>query len=79
MNYIAEKGMAESAGIPEVAIGRVDVSAAESGISLKLQLLPLLAQNAEKELELINVMDQFHHDITTMWLPGYETETFWQR
>ena len=76
MNYIAEKGMAESAGIPEVAIGRVDVSAAESGISLKLQLLPLLAQNAEKELELINVMDQFHHDITTMWLPGYETETF---
>ena len=76
MNFIGEKGLAESAGIPEVAIGRVDVSSAESGIALKLQLMPLLAQNAEKELEMINVMDQFHYDITTMWLPAYEKEIF---
>lgn len=76
MNYIGEKGLAESSGIPEVAIGRVDVSSAESGIALKLQLLPLLSQNSEKELEMINIMDQFHYDITTMWLPAYEKETF---
>lgn len=76
MNYIGEKGLSESAGIPEVAIGRVDVASAQSGIALKLELLPLLTANAEKELELINVIDQLFHDIITAWLPGYEKETF---
>ena len=71
-----EKGLYEAAGIPEVAIGRVDVSVAESGISLKLQLMPLLAANAEKELHMITILDQMFHDITTMWLPAYELETF---
>lgn len=75
MNYISD-GMAEASGTPQVAIGRVDVAVAESGISLQLQLMPLIAQNAEKELELINVLDQLFFDITTMWLPGYEAEQF---
>jgi hypothetical protein len=76
MNYIAEKGLSESSGIPEVAIGRVDVASAQSGIALKLELLPLLSANAEKELELITVIDQLFYDITTQWLPAYEEETF---
>jgi hypothetical protein len=75
MNYLDDH-MAESCGVPQIAIGRVDVAVAESGISLQLQLMPLIAQNADKELELINVMDQMFHDITTMWLPGYEPEQF---
>ncbi|AZS12543.1 portal protein [Mycobacterium phage DrLupo] len=72
MRWIDEKGIAEGSGTPEVAIGRVDVTSAESGISLELQLKPLLAANEEKELELIVVMDQMLHDIATMWLPAYE-------
>lgn len=76
MNWMDEKGMAESSGIPEVAIGRVDVQAAESGISLKLQFMPLLAQNSEKELHLINLLDQLFYDITSQWLPAYEPEMF---
>ena len=75
MNYISDS-MAEASGTPQVAIGRVDVAVAESGISLQLQLMPLLAQNAEKEMELVNVLDQMFYDITTMWLPGYEPEMF---
>lgn len=75
MNYIND-GMTEASGTPQIAIGRVDVAVAESGISLQLQLMPLLAQNAEKELELITVLDQMFFDITTMWLPGYEPEQF---
>lgn len=75
MQYIND-GMAEASGTPQIAIGRVDVAVAESGISLQLQLMPLLAQNAEKELELVNVLDQMFFDITTMWLPGYEPEQF---
>lgn len=76
MNFIDEKGLSEASGTPAVAIGRVDVAVAESGISLQLQLMPLLAQNAEKEQELIVVLDQMFHDITTMWLPAYEPEFF---
>ena len=76
MNYIDEKGLCEASGTPQIAIGRVDVGVAESGISLQLQLMPLLAQNAEKEQELIVVLDQMFFDITTMWLPAYEPELF---
>lgn len=76
MTFIDEKGLSEASGTPEVAIGRVDVAIAESGISLQLQLMPLLTANAELELEMINVIDQMFHDITTMWLPGYEVEVF---
>ena len=76
MSFIDEKGLSEASGTPEIAIGRVDVSVAESGISLQLQLMPLLAQNAEKEEELVTVLDQMFHDIATMWLPAYEPEMF---
>lgn len=76
MNFIDEKGLSEASGTPAIAIGRVDVAVAESGISLQLQLMPLLAQNAEKEQEIITVLDQMFYDITTMWLPAYEPELF---
>lgn len=72
MTFMDEKGLSESSGTPAVAIGRVDVATAESGISLKLQLMPLIAQNEEKELEFIQVLDQMFHDLTNMWLPAYE-------
>ena len=76
MNFIDEKGLSEAAGVPATAIGRVDVNTVQSGISLKMEMMPLLAANAEKELEMIVVLDQLFHDITTMWLPAYETEAF---
>lgn len=76
MNFIDEKGLSEASGTPEIAIGRVDVAVAESGISLQLQLMPLLAQNAEKEQELIVTLDQMFFDITSMWLPAFEPEMF---
>ena len=72
MTFMDEKGLSESSGTPAVAIGRVDVAVAESGISLNLQMMPLLAQNAEKELEFITVIDQMFYDIVNMWLPAYE-------
>ena len=71
-----EKSITESAGTPEIAIGRVDVSIAESGIALQMQMMPLLAQNATKELEIVTALDHFHHDLTTQWLPAYESESF---
>lgn len=76
MSFMDEKGLSESSGTPEVAIGRVDVQTAESGISLKLQLMPLIAANAEREENICNVLDQFFYDLVHMWLPAFEPETF---
>lgn len=72
MNWIDEKGMSESSGTPAVAIGRVDVATAESGIALKLQMDPLLAANQERELPIYITMDRLHHDLVNMWIPAYE-------
>ena len=76
MDYISDKGLSEAAGVPALAIGRVDVTAVQSGIAMKMELMPLIAANAEKELEYVTILDQMFHDITTMWLPAYESETF---
>lgn len=72
MVFMDEKGLSEAAGVPAVAIGKVDVQVAESGISLQLQLDPLIAANADRELNIIVTMNQFHHDLVQMWIPAYE-------
>lgn len=59
-------------GIPDIAAGKVDVSVAESGISLRLQLAPILAANAEREQTMLSVYDQLFFDLRTMWFPTYE-------
>ena len=75
MKFIEQ--FAESAqGISDVAAGRVDVQVAESGISLRLQLAPILQANAEKEQEMLGVYDQMFWDLTHMWLPAYEGLNF---
>lgn len=62
----------QSVGIPDIAIGNVDVQVAESGVALAIQLAPLLAKNAEKEQDMLGVYDHMLWDITHMWLPAYE-------
>lgn len=63
-------------GVPDIALGNVDVQQAESGISLQLKMDPLLAKNAEKELEILSVMDNLLYDLITMWVPVYEDISF---
>jgi hypothetical protein len=67
-----ESSMRESSGVPDIAIGSVDVQTAESGIALAFKMAPILAKNEEKELEILSVMDNMLFDITTMWFPVYE-------
>lgn len=62
----------ESLGIPDIAAGKVDVSIAESGVSLALQMMPIIAKNEEKEEALLGVMDQMLYDLCTMWFPAFE-------
>lgn len=71
MNFALQEAQL-GAGIPDIAAGRVDVAIAESGISLKLQLAPILAQNREKEDDMLGTYDQMLFDIVTMWLPQFE-------
>lgn len=71
LNFIGDRSR-QGIGISDIATGRVDVTVAESGISLYLQLSPLLAANAEREQAMLPVYDQLFYDLRTMWFPAYE-------
>jgi hypothetical protein len=64
--------MQEASGTPDIAIGRVDVNVAESGIALQFKMAPILAKNEEKEQEILSVMDHLLYDLVHMWFPAYE-------
>ena len=66
----------EANGIPDIAAGKVDVTVAESGISLTLQMMPILAAAEEKEDEILGTVDHFLYDLKTQWFPAYEDTTF---
>lgn len=74
MNFLRDN-MQQGLAIPDIAAGRVDVTVAESGVSLALQMAPIIAKNAEKEQEMIGVYDQMFYDLQNMWLPAYEGVT----
>lgn len=59
----------ESAGLSATAIGNVDANVAASGVALRLDMAPILAQNEEKEVELLGRLDQMFFDLLTMWFP----------
>lgn len=71
-----KEGMQEGLGIPDIAAGKVDVAVAESGVSLQLQLAPILASSKEKEEEILAVTDQMLYDLVTMWMPAYEASSY---
>ncbi len=75
INFLLDQG-GTGIGVPDIAAGKVDVTIAESGISLKLQLAPLIVGNAEKELEILGVQDQMYFDLKSMWYPAYEGQSF---
>lgn len=63
----------ESASIPDIAVGNVDVETAESGIALAFKMGPIISKNEEKEQEILSVMDHLLYDLITMWFPVYES------
>lgn len=71
LDYLDGK-LKEAKGLSNVAVGRVDVQVAQSGIALRLELSPILSSNEEKEVELLGRMDQMMHDLLYMWLPAFE-------
>jgi hypothetical protein len=61
--------MKESTGLSNTAIGKVDSAVVASGVALRLDMAPILAQNAESETEILNRLDQMLFDLMTMWFP----------
>jgi hypothetical protein len=61
---------------PEIAVGSVDVSVAQSGVALQLQLGPMLSKAAEKDQLLIDTETQMWHDILLQWMAAYEATSF---
>jgi hypothetical protein len=71
-----DESMQQSLGVPDIAIGMVDVNTAESGIALNLKLGPMLAKNAEKELLMVDETDEFFYDLINGFFPAYEKISF---
>jgi len=69
------ESLKEASGTPDAATGKVDVAVAESGISLILQMGPMLSKVSEKEQIITDVMRQMYFDIATGFLPAYEGVT----
>lgn len=69
--HLLDENMQQAMGVPDVAIGMVDVQTVESGIALQLKFGPLLAHTNEKMPNLQRTIDDFLDDLLD-WLQIYE-------
>lgn len=68
---LLDEHMQQAIGVPDIAIGMVDVATAESGIALQLKFGPLLAKCKEKERAIKDTTDAFLYDLIS-WMVQYE-------
>lgn len=73
---LLKKELFNATGVSDAAMGIVDVSVAQSGISLQLQFQPMVAKTNEKDQEVLSVHAQMFHDLATQWFPTYEGLSF---
>lgn len=71
LDYLHSRGIDETLGIPAAAKGRVEVSIAESGIALMLELAPLLSSAEEKEATITDRLTNLLYDLPK-WFVAYE-------
>lgn len=72
----AENEMQQTKGVPDIAVGVVDATVAESGIALELKLGAILSAAQEQELEFKSVLKQFFYNLATQWFKAYEQVGF---
>ena len=70
INYLESK-LREAGGLSDVALGRVDVQTAESGIALAIKFMPTLAKIEERDQSGLEVLTQFFYDWKS-WIGAYE-------
>lgn len=69
------KVLKEASSTPDIAIGKVEATDV-SGISLMLQMGPMLTKAEERDDTIASTMDQFLHDLSEYWFPAYEGVSF---
>lgn len=57
---------------PAIASGTVDTSVTLSGVAMRIQFMPTLAANAEREAEMSSKWTHLLYDLMTMWFLVYE-------
>ncbi len=74
LKYLTDS-LREGSGTPAVAIGKVDVTVAESGIALAMQLAPMLNKAEQENGIITDTMAQMFWDLRA-WLDVYEGMSF---
>lgn len=74
IQYLEEK-IREAGGLSDVALGRVDVQTAESGIALAIKFMPTLAKTEERDELGMGRLKQLFFDWKA-WHQAYEGDTF---
>jgi hypothetical protein len=74
INYLESK-IREAGGLSDVALGRVDVQTASSGIALAIKFMPTLAKLDERDKTGIDRLTQLFYD-WKKWFQAYEGKTF---
>lgn len=72
IDYLETK-IREASGLSDVALGRVDVQTAQSGIALAIKFMPTLAKIEQRDLHGIGKLQQLFHD-WLIWHQAYEGE-----
>lgn len=70
------EALKQSSNTPDIAIGMVDVTAAESGVALALKLSPMISKVKEKAQIVLDIHTNLFFDLLNMWYPAYEETTF---
>lgn len=71
IGYLMDTARGSNAA-PEIASGRTTSSAQISGVALRIQFMPTIAANEEREAEMGSKLTQMLFDLQTMWFPTYE-------
>lgn len=66
----------QASGTPEIAVGKVDVSVAQSGVALQIQLGPMLSKARDKNELVLDSHNQMFWDVIRQWMPAFEETTF---
>jgi hypothetical protein len=74
IEYLESK-IREAGGLSDVALGRVDVQTAQSGIALAIKFIPTLAKLEERDKTGIDRLSQLFFDWKN-WYSAYENQTF---
>lgn len=72
INYLESK-LREASALSDVALGRIDVQTAQSGIALAIKFMPTLAKIEERDIAGVEILTQLFFDWKAWWAV-YENE-----